>query len=497
MSRTDTSRRNFLKGSAAALGAAALPGRANAAPAKKRPNVLIMMTDQQNIDTIAAYRDLFNHPAHGTGWVKTPNLDRLAARGLNFIEGHSPCPVCGPARASMWTGLMPMQHGVVHNNLGIAKDVPNIAEWLEQHTDYQSYFCGKWHASGPWNYPSVSGKHKLPGFNTIPAGGTGLGDVLDYSISAATTAFLREYEEDKPFFYVASMMNPHDICFWTESLGGPFITRNRDYFGLGEDLPPLPPNQEYEFEDWEPFRRNTEWNGQVWRQYAYDYYRMIEKVDSDVGRILDAVDSRDDETLIIFTSDHGEGLGRHRRVQKWHPFEHSVKVPFIVAGAGVRQQGAYDTTNLVTQLDISATICDVAGAPPLPESQGRSLCPLLRGEAVNDWRTSMCYDFNITGRVLRTARYKYVKVYEKNQGKRNGRWYEDKDGNPAVHDPQAIKEYKVHPLHYLFDIEADPWETTNLAEDPAYAGIIEEHDEMMYQDWEKHWEYNHHNTIPR
>jgi choline-sulfatase len=290
-------------------------------------------------------------------------------------------------------------------------------------------------------------------------------------------------------------MNPHDICYWTRPLGGDVINRPRDYYGLGEALPPLPPNQTFEFEDYDPPRQQSYWKEGDWRNYAYDYYRMVEKVDADLGRILDALDERDDETLLFFTSDHGEGLGRHLRIQKWHPFEESVKVPLIVAGAGVSAAGTIDTRHLTTLLDVTATACAAAGVSAPPGSLGRSLLPIARGDEPDSWHESICCDFQITGRVLRSPRYKYIKLYQKRPGRDDGKWFVDADGEPARFDPERIRSYRTEPVRYLFDIEEDPWETRNLAEDGAFAGLVEDHERQLHEEWESRCGFNLHHTI--
>jgi arylsulfatase A-like enzyme len=291
-------------------------------------------------------------------------------------------------------------------------------------------------------------------------------------------------------------MNPHDICFWIPGIGGRMINRSMHFPGIDEaDLPPLPPNQSEIFNYYHPEQPVTEWGEIEWRHYAYDYYRMVERVDADVGRILDALDERDDETLIVFTTDHGEGLGRHRRVQKWHPFDHSAKVPFILAGAGVRQRGDFDNSHLVNLLDLFPTICDVAGVEPPKETRGRSLMPLARGDYVDDWPESTYADFQVTGRMLRTARYKYVKYYERVPGRNNGRWYVDADGKAVTYDPVGIRNCRVHPKRMLFDMLEDPWETKNLAGDSAFADLLDDHDNLLYDQWERHLTHNMHHTV--
>lgn len=477
--RKDLSRRRFLKTGAAAAAAVGLPHIASAAA--PRPNVLLILTDQQNIDTIAAHRAYFNHPAHGCAWVKTPHLDRLAGMGTSFLESHVANPVCSPSRSCLFTGRVATETAVVRNNVGIDLNVPNLGQWLGGHSDYFRVYCGKWHAGGPWNYPEVSGARKIPGFEILPAAARGTGDVADYAVTAAVEAFVRNYRASAPFFAVASLMNPHDICYWTEPLLGKAVTPSWDVFGLAREWPVLPPNHVYDFE--EPVeQRHTAFDETRWRNYTYDYYRMIEKVDADVGRLLDAVEARNDDTLVIFTSDHGEGLGRHGRVQKWHPYEESIKVPLIVALPGRVAGNRVDASSLVSQLDIVGTICDFAGIAPPPHARGESLRPLLEtDEPPQAWRNHVYAEWQVTGRVIRSNRYKYVKSYAKSGD--DERPFVTHDGAAVAFDPARTDTLRVNPKRLLFDMREDPWETRNLIAGAEYAGVVNEH-EALLREWE-------------
>ncbi len=476
-------RREFLKaGLAAGLAGAAVPPARAAAPGR-RPNILFILTDQQNIDTIGAHAAHFTHPAHGPRWVSTPNLDRLVRRGVSFLESHSVNPVCSPNRSCLMTGRMAVETGVIVNNYGICRDVPNVAQWFASHGDYRRFYCGKWHL--PAGYPAPEGPAAAEGFEVIPLGGTSCGDFNDYAVSQSTQAFLRSYRDDAPFLYVASLMNPHDICYWTPPLGGTVITRDADHCRLGDRLPPLPPNHDYAFEAQDPYaaQRITVWDEAHWRNYAYDYYRMIERVDADVGRMLDAIEDRDDETLVIFTSDHGEGLGRHRRVQKWHPFEQSLKVPLIVSCPGRIRENAIDTTHLTMSVDVVPTLCDFAGIPPPPNCRGRSLRPLLEGDPAVEWREHAYAEFQRAGRVLRTPRFKYAKFYRRSNKELEP--FLDASGATSAFDPARIGDFQVEDARFLFDLQADPWETKNLAGDPQFADVVRDHDRLLRDAWEK------------
>jgi hypothetical protein len=156
---------------------------------KRKPNILIIISDQQGIDTMAAYKEHFKHEAYLGHWLKTPNFDRMVAGGYSFLESHSTNPVCCPARSSLFTGRYSSETGVTYNNIGIDQQVPNMGEWFEQNSNYNRVYCGKWHAGGQWNYPDVEGDRKIPGFETIPVGVSGTGDFNDFQVAGALKGF--------------------------------------------------------------------------------------------------------------------------------------------------------------------------------------------------------------------------------------------------------------------------------------------------------------------
>ena len=184
-----------------------------------------------------------------------------------------------------------------------------------------------------------------------------------------------------------------------------------------------------------------------WRQYRHAYYRLIEKVDAEIGRILAALQESGlaENTVVIFSSDHGDGLGAHRWNQKWALYEESVRVPFILKFGAHTSTGRVVTEPLVAaSLDLFPTVCDFAGVTPPPNLLGRSLRPFIEGNP-DTWRdyvvTETCFSDGLGthGRMLRTPRYKYV-VYS---------W--------GKHREQ------------LFDLTTDPGETINLAVESRYA----------------------------
>ncbi len=438
------SRREFMKAGALGLGALAAgvsPGLA--APTVQggaRPNFLFILCDQMNLDAMSAL---------GNPHVSTPNLDRLAASGVTFMQSHSTNPVCSPARSSLMTSRMPVETGVVHNDLGIRPGMPNMGRWLGDEGGYETVYCGKWHLPHGYAPPGLDGFHVLP-----TGSGQGQGD--DAWVSRTCEAYLRNRARSSasdPFLMVASFMQPHDICYWMIN-PRTLVPDELPFAELADQLPALPPN--HKSFPAGPKRIGKGYAGfttdEQWRYYLYCYYRMVEMLDADVGRLLDAMYDTGlaKDTVIVFTADHGEGAGRHSNVQKWHPYDESMKVPMLCSWPGHIREGLVDEEHLVCGLDLVPTLCDYAQIKTPPRALGRSLRPVLEGGSTS-WREYVVSEWKGQGRIVRTPQYKYV-CYE---------------GDPAVQ---------------LFDMAKDPWEMVNLAEQPGHGDIIKDHQKLL-ADW--------------
>ena len=434
-------RRGFLKAGAAGS-AAMLSQTLCAAPSSgkpTRPNFVFLITDQQGLDTLSA---------QGCPGIDTPHLDRLAASGVSFIESHSTNPLCSPARSSMFTGRMPSETGVVKNGLPIRNDIPTMGQVLGQHR-YDCVYVGKWHL--PQSYTRF-----IPGFSVIPVGNNGHGTLLDRSVSRACQGFLRNRSTDRPFLMVASFLQPHDICQWASMHKQ--APDELPYPEIAGQLPPLPPN--FDFDPREPENvanqrrsQRTDWSERQWRYYVWSYYRMIEEVDAEIGRVLDALeDSGDTEnTVVVFTSDHGEGRGRHQMIVKDYLYEGALKVPLILSAPGRINQDVQDREHLVSGTDVLPTVCDFAGVAAPPGVAGSTLRPLLEGRAV-EWRGFAMAEVKLTGATpgyaLRTPDHKYI-------------------------------TYQGDPVEQLFDMRNDPGETRNLAGEAASADVLAEHRALL------------------
>lgn len=437
-------RRELLK-SAGIAAAGGLAAPALIGQQRAKPNLLLILTDQQHIDTIAA---------GGNSRVRTPAMDWLARRGVSFRQSYCANPVCSPSRSSIFTGRMASETGVYDNGRSIREDIPNLGQWFSENSGYETVYAGKWHL--PQAYTS-----SIPGFRVLPGGIGGQGNLGDTAVARACEGYLRNRGEGKPFLLVASLLQPHDICEWLR-LNAEDRAELR-YPGLRDELPPLPSNFEFDVSEPEDIRKlragneagEYEWQKLHWQYYLWSYHRHVEMVDGEIGRILQALrdSERDNDTVIVFTSDHGEGMACHQMVRKSSPYDESAKAPLLVSLPGETPASRIDADHLVSGLDIVPTLCDFAGITAPPKMRGRSLKPLL-AETVSSLDRNVFVEIPADrGRVVRTPRYKYISF----------------DGDK---------------VDQLFDMEKDPGETKNLATSPAHSGAVEEHRKLLLE-WER------------
>lgn len=446
-----------------------------ASGAEERRNVLFIMTDQQCADAMSCV---------GNPHVKTPNMDRLARNGVVFDKAYTTQPLCVPCRTALQTGRWPHQSGVMVNNTRFLPDgVPQgpMLGKLVRDAGYQCGYLGKMHIC----HLRADGVRAID-LRPEDIGVHGYSPALeckDAEIAPGFAGFLKQHPGN-PFFFMASFDDPHDC-----------LSLNRDPNALAhvvgkvpEDpslLPPLPENHIAAADEpevvkayWdrmevardkttgEKLPSSDDWNELQWRQYLWAYYRLVEKVDRDIGALLDVLEAsgRANDTLIIFTVDHGDGGGRRQRRSKQVLNDESARVPFIVSGASVLKKGTRDSTHLVSLNDIVPTILDYAGVKQPGHVSGQSLRPLAE---TGQWKD---HEFVITqtlfnkgkdapgwgGRMLRTQNYKYI-LYS--QGKDS---------------------------EQLYDMEADPLEMHNLAADPKQQEIRKRHLSMLEQWCKQH-----------
>ena len=432
----------------------------------KRPNVLFIMTDQQHAGMMSCA---------GNRWLKTPALDRLAASGARFERVYACNPVCVPNRFSLQTGRMPSAVGMRLNNVRLAVPDEMIANSLGplfRQSGYETVYGGKVHLPGTLTHGMREAGYRFLQPNSRQ------------KLADRFVGFLKAPHE-KPFLGFVSFINPHDICYmaindFARSKGRPPHSNvdSRTCEGLLErarksgDLtrfvrdhcPPVPPNVEPPVGEPEcitthytkvrAFREyaRTQWPDHMWRLHRWLYCRLTEMVDQKIGEILDALreSGLEEDTLIVFTSDHGDMDGAHRLEHKSVLYEESVRVPFIMSFRGRIPAGRVDETHLVSNgLDLLPTLCDYAGIPVPEGLDGRSLRAIAEGRTeVGGWRDHVVAESQ-NGRMVRTSQYKYV-----------------------VYDCGRNREM-------LVDVVADPGEMTNRASDPRLSAVLNKHRRLL------------------
>jgi arylsulfatase A-like enzyme len=453
-------RRDFLRTVGVAT-VAALSGRLEAAEAR-RPNIVLIMTDQQFADAMSCVM--------GHEYINTPNMDSLAAGGMRFTRAYCANPLCVPSRTSIFTGRYPHEHGKQTNNTRHidAHEFPNIGMLLHR-AGYATGYFGKWHLP----YPFRKSTPEKNGFDRTF-------DALDFQIAAPTIEFIREHR-DHPFFVVFSLMDPHNICQYGRSQ--PLPDGDIGEVPPADKCPPAPANLEkaknqsdaleavwqarlrakFQHTDKRMFAPLELWGVDDWRKYRWAYYRMVELADKQMGKVLSALRKMklEKDTVVIFTADHGDGIGAHRWAQKNMFYDECSRIPFIICQNGTTKPGTSDF--LVSNgRDILPTICDYAGVDVPPKCRGLSLRRIAEGAIPARQReyvacsTRFVQDLkadgtpiNLEGRMIRTENFKY---YIFNQGRQ----------------PEM-----------LIDMKNDPGEMVNLVGDPAYRDVLIEHRKLF------------------
>lgn len=376
---------------------------------ERRPNILIIITDEQTWNAAGALGS--------SAFVKTPNIDSIVNSGMVFPNAYSANPICVPSRTAMFTGRYPTETGVMDNTALKAKelDPAKFPIMGRMFTDqgYDTGYFGKWHITTDPEASRVHGFRRLVStFND------------DESAAIDAADFIRE-KRSKPFLAVASFLNPHNICEWARGQDLP----------LG-DIPPIPaidhcppmvanaaPQQD-EPDIMAYLRRSYHaspvfpvgaFGEREWRRYRWAYFRMIEKVDAQIGAVLAALRSTglDKDTVVVFVSDHGDAQGAHGWNQKTIFYDEVARVPFVISRKGAAPRRSPALVN--TGTDLIPTVCDYAGIAWPKNLPGLSMKnpEVVRRDYVvssNHMVQGMPVDgisLKPQGRMVRSRRYKY------------------------------------------------------------------------------------------
>ena len=441
----------------------ALPAEAQS---RRRPNVLLIMSDDLNTNL-----GTYGHPV-----VKTPNIDRLARRGVRFDRAYNQFPLCNPSRASLLTGLRPDTIRVYELVTQFRQNRPDAVTLpqLFKNNGYLSARVGKIYHYGVPGQIGTAGLDDPPSWDeTVNPRGVdkdeeplltnytadrGLGSALAFHASpapddehtdgkvASEAIALLERNKDRPFFIAAGFYRPH--C--------PYIAPQKyfDLYPLEQiEVPQVSTGALAQYPTAALFTQPPNWGltEQQAREAIRAYYASISFMDANVGRLLDALDrlALSDNTIVVFMSDHGYSLGEHGQWMKQMLFEESARSPLILAGPGIGSQGK-GSPRMVEYLDLYPTLAGLAGLRATDALEGRSLVPLLN-QPTRPWnhaaftqvrRGSAAAGF-FMGYSLRTERWRYT---EWEEGKRGTELYDEKSDPGELHnrasDPKARETVK-------------------------------------------------------
>ena len=430
MPHTTPSRRNFLQGAACAgLGAAVSTlgctgSRRTQAAKQKHPNLLFIFADQMRAQAMGC----MGHPT-----VRTPNLDAMARNGMLFENAVSNCPVCTPYRASLLSGRYPLSTGMFMNDLRMPTDIPTFGT-LFRDAGYHSGYIGKWHLDGPTRGGFTPPGPRRQGFDDFWAVANCNHNYMKAYLYRETSEpiWLKGYEADvhtdlaleflegapagQPFCLFVSWAPPHN----------PYNLMPDEYrVYSADDVQPRPNCPEPPLED------------------LAGYYAHITALDRDLGRIMTTLEQRGllDETVVVFTSDHGDMLGSHRQQRKQRPWDESVLVPMLVQQPGRIPAGQRSRAMVNTQ-DFMPTLLTLCGLDIPGGVEGSDLSRVWTGRTKRGPNSAFLADYVSFSeardlpewRGVRTDRYSFISTID-------GPWM-------------------------LFDNQKDPYQLRNILHEP-------------------------------
>jgi arylsulfatase A-like enzyme len=450
------------------------------APAR-RPNFVFIMSDDHAAHAISAYGSRIN---------RTPHLDRIAEGGMRFDACFCTNSICTPSRAAILTGTYNHVNGVTTLDTHMDNSLSTFPKLLQQ-AGYQTAIVGKWHLGhGPAHDPTGFDFWRvLPGQGhyhnpvMLGPGPGGSHEVIERGgyvtdlITDDCLDWLAARDAERPFLLLCHHKAPHrtwepsrehftmyddvDIpepeTMWDDHATRAAVVqamrmRLMDLDPIVDLKAPVPPGLSEDEE--------IRWR---YQRYIKDYLRVIASIDDNVGRLLDWLDAngRADDTVVVYTSDQGFFLGDHGWFDKRLMYEESLAMPFLVRYPALVEPGSV-CDQMALNVDVAPTFLELAGVEVPDDMQGRSIVPLLRGEVPDGWRQSMYYRYwmhrdgahNVPAHYgVRTRTHKLIC------------YYNDPLGQLGANGPADPVEWE------LFDLVADPLETTNVIDDDRYAEV--------------------------
>ena len=435
-----------------------------------KPNILFIMVDEMKWNVMSCA----GHPI-----VKTPHLDQLAREGTRFATAYTVAPICTPSRYSFFTGRYAHVHGSTDNSTP-PREPQVLLPAILKHAGYQTAISGKLHfipnnldysfdyfwsfaSEGPGKLPSwpedIEKKHgrgaragwRFSRSPTTRSAATSASstypkdDSQTFWITDRAVDFLGQRDKARPFFLFVSYLDPHSPSHLCEPYWSMFDAEKM----------PLPPTFKHDASKPSATAANRhEVNDpKIVKAMTAAYYAKVTMVDDNVGRLLAQLRELGlaENTLIVFTADHGNMLGDLNRWFKGAMYEGSTRIPLLMKAPPASPFAAQFNrgevvSNIVENIDVMPTLCEMAGVPlPAQGIQGRSMTALVAGKAT-DWKNRAFAERIST--MVRTPQYKLIRNARKAQ--RDGGEYE------------------------LYDLTKDPLETNNLASDPGHAAVLKE-----------------------
>jgi arylsulfatase A-like enzyme len=457
----------------------------------EKPNILMIVTDQQRRDTIGAY---------GSQVAQTPAVDRLARDGMTFDYAFTPCGLCSPTRSSLLTGVYPHTHEVLTNvqlhpvRTQLEPEADILASGLKG-AGYRLGYVGKWHVNAYKDprafgfeqyvslgdyatyrkqlgipFPPESNNYLKPtaGVDRIPVEHCRAAFLADNAMR-----MMKEFSQEKehPFFIRLDFHGPHPPMVIPEPYASMY------------DPASIPPHPNFD----DPLRgkpaiqsiKRKHWGTETmswddWQPLVARYYGEVSLIDDQVARVLRKLEriGEHDNTIVIYLSDHGDTMGAHRIWNKdYTMYDEIYRVPLIVRWPGITQPGSQCDTYVHHCLDLAPTLLEIAGVEPPNDLDGQTLVPLLQGRGQDRPREAFC-EFHgchmglYTTRMLQTDRYKYI--------------------------------FHTNDIDELYDHENDPFELKNVADDASYASDLRDLKHRMvewmaktkdhlYNEWIVYW----------
>jgi N-acetylglucosamine-6-sulfatase len=421
-----------------------LPLCAGAALAADPTNVLVIITDDQRFDALGFVQREQGERARFP-FFQTPHLDRLASTGVSFRNAFVTHSLCSPSRASMLSGQPTHAHEVRDNRTPFRS--PDTWPFALRDAGYMTGYFGKWHMGTQPDRPGFTEVFTFIDQGVYPNAEffhNGVRTPTEGWVDDVTTTRAIDFiqrQRRQPFAMVVGYKSPHDVR-----------EPPPRHASLYADARIAEPRSFHDHPPFRPPHHAPVWNPQI-PDYL-NYFRCLQGVDDNVGRLLDALDAAGiaDRTLVVYVSDNGYYLREHGLGDKRTAYEESIRIPLLMRLPGVqRTSGQVDAMAL--NLDLPATILEAAGVPLTWDQAGRSLLPWLRGETPSDWRHEFLYEN-----------------------------YQDADYPTVTFDVIALRtesaklvEYPGRPeWNQVFDLKTDPDEVRNLIHEPGAARLVEE-----------------------